>query len=190
MEIGNLYNTASGTNSAAAKRAQIESWRETRRANRDTGRNSASGSIRSADSQSSFDSYVERMVSLRYRDDYDRYSGSLNPYSTENDSLPALYNYGNSYRNPWSSYGYGDSFEQCIDLIADALEEKNGTSDEEKNYFTTYDAAGRKAKLLKENILGTGKTYGTGQTLGAASAYNSRNPLSRILIFFMNRRSS
>lgn len=190
MEMGSVYNTTSERNSAAAQRAQIEKWRETRRANREAGRNSASGSVGSADSQSSFDSYVERMVSLRYRNDYDRYSSSLNPYSTEDNSLLTSYNYGNSYRNPWSSYGYGDSFEKCVSLIADALEEKGGTSDEEKNYFTTYDAAGRKTRLSKENVLGIGKTYGAEQALGTASSNSSRNPLSRILNFFLNRSSS
>ena len=190
MEIGSLYDTTSGTNSAAAQRAQIEKWRENRRASRESGRSSAPGSVGSTDSQSSFVSYVERMVSLRYRDDYDRYSSSLNPYNNENNSLSALYDYGNSYRNPWSSYGYGDSFEQCIGLIADALEEKSGTSDEEKNYFATYDASGRKTKLPKDNILGAGKTYSAGQVSGAASTYKSKNPLSRILSFFMNRSSS
>ncbi len=190
MEIGSLYNTTSETNSAAAQRAQIEKWRETRRTNREAGRNSASASIGGSDSQSSFDSYVERMVSFRYRNDYDRYSSSLNPYSTEDGSLLTSYNYGNSYRNPWSSYGYGDSFENCVSLIADALEEKSGISDEEKNSFTTYDAAGRKTTLSRENVLGIGKTYGAGQALGTAYSNSSQNPLSRILKFFLNRSSS
>lgn len=186
MEIGNLYNTTSGTNYAAARRAQIENWRENRRANREAGRSSASGSIGSTDSQSSFDSYVERMVSLRYRDDYDRYGSTLNPYSNENSSLSTIYGYENSYRNPWSSDGYGDSFEKCLSLIADALEERSGTSDEEKDYFTTYDVAGRKTRLSRENVSVIGRTYGAEQALGTASSNSSRNPLSRILNFFLN----
>ena len=190
MEIGSLYDTASGANSVTAQRARIAEWREDRRADRGAGRSADSSSVGSANSQGSFDSYVERMVSLKNQDGYGRYNSSLNPYGNENNNLSSLYNYGNAYRNPWSSYGSVDSFERCIGLIADALEEKGGTSDEKKDSFVTYDASGRKTKLSKENVLGTGKIYGEDQKSRSKPAYSSGNPLNRIWNFFRNGRRS
>lgn len=179
MEIGNLYssfirntglystemgrntasksgqemNAAAGTKSAAAQRAQIEEWRETRRESRE----------------------VRRLSSADTSGNQNRFERTLNTYSGKGQSL-----IGELADQAGSEMGVkADSFEQYLNKMAyaygemkDAVEEMYSVPDSEKEYYLSYDSDGKKLRFPKQISSEAGETYRAWTYPGFLSAVN------------------